>query len=156
MIEKEWFDFATTPPDQGDSGNVEALFLPSDNPEGEPELKTLSLYHYADDRGSIWGHSVPSEKPYRWKTLHEKYLRWRYIGPPVPEKEEQNYIAVWAWDEAPGELRALSDHGGDEDWVFLVPEKAREPYWIDSESLGSCNSRHDLPDGRIVIICAHA
>lgn len=31
------------------------------------------------------------------------------------------HIVVYSWDEAPEELQALSQHGGDEDWVIVVP-----------------------------------
>lgn len=30
-------------------------------------------------------------------------------------------ITVWRFDDAPPEYRALSPHGGDEDWLALVP-----------------------------------
>ncbi len=29
-------------------------------------------------------------------------------------------ILVWAWSDAPEEFRALSTHGGDEDWVIVA------------------------------------
>jgi len=34
-----------------------------------------------------------------------------------------NHIRVWAWKDAPEELKALSQHGGDEDWLALLPPK---------------------------------
>lgn len=34
-------------------------------------------------------------------------------------------ITVWAWDDAPEDLRALSPHGGDEDWIVVLP-----PGWL--------------------------
>jgi len=30
-------------------------------------------------------------------------------------------VMVWNWDEAPDEFRACSSHGGDEDFVIVVP-----------------------------------
>jgi hypothetical protein len=30
-------------------------------------------------------------------------------------------IRVWSWKDAPDEYKALSNHGGDEDWVALIP-----------------------------------
>lgn len=32
-----------------------------------------------------------------------------------------NHIRVWRFDDAPEELRDLSHHGGDEDWLALIP-----------------------------------
>ena len=147
--EKTWFPFVTHTPEQQDSGNIEALF---ENEEGEPELATLRLYHYADGR-SAWGHSTPAPN-FRWQTHHAEYIRWRFINGHVPTPDEQgNCILVWRWDHAPGELRALSDHGGDEDWVVLVPENEWEPSWL---STGVAVSEHKLPDKRTVYIQAHA
>lgn len=34
---------------------------------------------------------------------------------------EKEPIKVWEWSDAPEEFRALSTHGGDEDWVVFVP-----------------------------------
>lgn len=30
-------------------------------------------------------------------------------------------IIIWRWVDAPAELKALSTHGGDEDWLAVVP-----------------------------------
>ena len=69
-------------------------------------------------------------------------------------------IKVWDWDDAPEEYRALSQNGGDEDWVALVPPhySARYISWMESGSSFGCCSVYDypLPDGSIVRIGAHA
>lgn len=71
-------------------------------------------------------------------------------------------IKVWRWEDAPEELRALSTHGGDEDWVALLPPNyAGEGEWIgwleSGTSFGCCDvSSHPLPDGSVVKIGAHA
>ena len=68
-------------------------------------------------------------------------------------------IKVWDWDEAPEELKALSPHGGDEDWVALVPKHLADRHigWLESGSFGCCDiSRHELPNGDVVRIGAHA
>lgn len=83
----------------------------------------------------------------------------------IPSKEIQGSAClVWAWDDAPEELQAYSEHGGDEDWLVLVPagqfskEDVKEgnlPYWM--EVMDSCHrpSVHWLKDGRLLLISAH-
>ena len=69
-------------------------------------------------------------------------------------------IRVWRFQDAPKDLAALSRDGGDEDWLALVPVYLRNAYisWLeDGGPFGVCSvSRHDLPDGRVVFIGAHA
>jgi hypothetical protein len=72
-------------------------------------------------------------------------------------------IKVWPWSEAPTELKALSPHGGDEDWVALIPARLAGKWigWCDPNIAGTpfgCAgiSEHQLSDGSIVRIGAHA
>ena len=73
-------------------------------------------------------------------------------------------IKVWRWEDAPEELRSLSPHGGDEDWVALIPPSFEfvtgDTYigWMQSGGPFGCSdiSEHKLPDGSIVKIGAHA
>jgi hypothetical protein len=69
-------------------------------------------------------------------------------------------ITVWRFEDAPPEFRGLSGHGGDEDWLALVPAALADDYigWLDSGSaFGRCDtSEHKLPDGSVVYIGAHA
>jgi hypothetical protein len=69
-------------------------------------------------------------------------------------------ISVWQWEDAPAEFRALSEHGGDEDWVALVPSELADVWigWLESgTTFGVCHvSKHPLPDGRVIHIGAHA
>lgn len=71
-----------------------------------------------------------------------------------------NPILVWPFDEAPQEYRDLSDHGGDEDGLALVPvEHAGKwiPWLEEGRAFGRCSvSKHALPDGSAVYIGAHA
>ena len=137
-------------------GCVEAEFV---NELGRLDYATVRQYHYADERGSLWGHSTGSWREENYKILHPKYYRWRFTGPLVPSLELQGKaILVWSFYDAPGELRCLSNHGGDEDWVALVPENMSQPSWMDSgTNFGCCDvSDHQLPDGRNVHIGAHA
>lgn len=71
-------------------------------------------------------------------------------------------IRVWRFSDAPEEFQRLSEHGGDEDWVALVPEHIMAdgtPTWLWSGTpFGVCDvSEHPLIDGRgTVFIGAHA
>lgn len=68
-------------------------------------------------------------------------------------------IQVWPFDEAPQWLQDLSPHGGDEDWVALVPARMAGDYiaWLrEGTPFGCCDVLgHTLPDGRVVYIGAH-
>ena len=66
-------------------------------------------------------------------------------------------ILVWPFETSPPEYKALSKHGGDEDWLALVPIELTGRYiaWLDSGAVGDV-SVHPLPDGRTVYIGAHA
>ena len=69
-------------------------------------------------------------------------------------------ILVWDFKDAPEEYRALSEHGGDEDWLALVPSNLAGEYipWLETGGpFGCCSvSEHSLDDGRVVFIGAHA
>ena len=69
-------------------------------------------------------------------------------------------IQVWRFFDAPEQCQALSQHGGDEDWVALIPAALLDEWmpWMESGSaFGCCDvSIHELPDGRQVRIGAHA
>lgn len=69
---------------------------------------------------------------------------------------------VWPFDDAPAELRALSENGGDEDWLVLWPPGsvgARGEYVAWHDRLGPSTPDPDeywLPCGAVVLISAHA
>jgi hypothetical protein len=137
-------------------GCVEAEFI---DKHGELSYAEVRQYHYSDERGSLWGHYTGSLKDGTYKTHHPKYYRWRFTGPLVPSLEAQGRsILVWNWRDAPGELRCLSEHGGDEDYVGLLPSGLDVPSWMESgSSFGCCSvSEHAYDDGRTVFIGAHA
>lgn len=72
-----------------------------------------------------------------------------------------NHIRVWEFHDAPEELRELSGHGGDEDWLALIPPKLAGDYipWIEDGPFGRCCvSKHVHPElpGYVVKIGAHA
>ena len=41
-------------------------------------------------------------------------------------------VLIWAWDDAPLELQAVSDNGGDEDFLVEFP-----PRWDDEYSMAA-------------------
>lgn len=72
-------------------------------------------------------------------------------------------IKVWPWAVAPEEYKALSTHGGDEDWVAYVPVEFNELAipWLGENGAGHfgvCNtSVHDIEeDDATVYIGAHS
>lgn len=71
-------------------------------------------------------------------------------------------MRIWRWKDAPEELKNLSEHGGDEDWVALLPPRLADDFipWLESgTSFGCCDvSEHTHPElpGYIVKIGAHA
>lgn len=71
-----------------------------------------------------------------------------------------NTILVWRWQDAPESYKAMSPHGGDEDWVAYVPEslKNEDIPWMESFTpFGVCHvSEHNLPGSGVVRIGAHA
>lgn len=88
------------------------------------------------------------------------WSEWRWTGPAVPPPESHgSAILTWRWQDAPGELRALSSHGVDEDWLSLVPVALADEDigWMEGGAYGCCDvSRDVLADGRVVVIGAHA
>ena len=69
-------------------------------------------------------------------------------------------IQVWSFYDAPEAYRELSPHGGDEDWLALIPAHLADRYigWLESgSSFGRCDvSEHPQPDGSIIRIGAHS
>lgn len=68
-------------------------------------------------------------------------------------------IKIWRFHDAPEELKALSPHCGDEDYLAVVPPDWDYfmPLWLQYGSFGCCDiSEHKLPDGSTVFIGAHA
>lgn len=70
---------------------------------------------------------------------------------------------IYDFDDAPLEYKQLSTHGGDEDWVIVMPKDTALPfpmYYLESGSdyadgWGHIDA-HELEDGTKVIILAHA
>lgn len=68
-------------------------------------------------------------------------------------------ILLWHFYDAPSEYRALSEHGGDEDYLAFVPHGVDVPWWMDEEEcsvFGVCSITKHQVDGGYVYIGAHA
>lgn len=84
-------------------------------------------------------------------------LNRREFGPLDTVETQGCRFIVWAWADAPPSLRWLSEHGGDEDWVLLTPPGEDCPGWAEGGRFGCCSTTEvRLPDGRLVVIGAHA
>lgn len=122
----------------------------------------LHQFHYTDERGSQWGFVVESYRTHGRQVEDTGHFDgWVWLGPGIPTAEAQAAaFLLWAWDSAPGELRALSEHGGDEDVVCLCPPSCAShediPWWVERVHWDDRPSTGNLPDGRLVIIWAHA
>lgn len=153
---RSWKEWSDVPPDPEATGCIEAEYV---DEKGCIAHAPVWQFHYANERGSLWGHSSGDWRDGTYKTNHPQYYRWRFTGPIVPSREGQGKaILIWTFREAPGELRSLSRHGGDEDWVALLPVGMEQPSWMETgSSFGCCDvSEHQLDDGRQVYIGAHA
>jgi hypothetical protein len=77
-------------------------------------------------------------------------------------RDYDDAMKVWRFEDAPEELRRLSEHGGDEDWILFVPSDLWDgevwPLWAaEGTPFGPCSvSHHRLADGSRVLIGAHA
>ena len=70
-------------------------------------------------------------------------------------------IQVWRFPEAPEELRALSPHGGDEDWLALIPPPLTDLWMalLETQVFGYCHISehvHPMLPGWKVQIGVHA
>lgn len=82
-------------------------------------------------------------------------LKANLLKEPLPPS-----IRVWPFHEAPPSLKALSGHGGDEDWLAYIPVEFADRHipWADEATpFGVCNvETHDLGNGGKILIGAHA
>ena len=75
-------------------------------------------------------------------------------------KKDRTAILVWQFRDAPARYRDQSTHGGDEDWLAVVPPYLKDEWisWLESGGrFGCCSvSKQPQPDGSILYIGAHA
>lgn len=79
--------------------------------------------------------------------------------PSSDEDLRTGAILVWRFHEAPPQYQALSDHGGDEDWVAFIPDSLAGEWigWLqEGTSFGCCRVSEHSVDGGVVRIGAHA
>ena len=70
---------------------------------------------------------------------------------------QSDHIKVWPFKSAPEELKALSQAGGDEDWLAVVPNRMLADYCISWLAwLGSCRTERYPIAGAAVFIGQHA
>jgi hypothetical protein len=121
--------------------------------EGEARIKvgwtTFSAEVVLD---ALWGLAQPDTLEHA--LIHEL----RKAKSAMEAAKGSNAIAVYRFHEAPEDLQALSQHGGDEDWLAVIPPGADEPLWADEgTAFGCCSvSRHEMTGGWLVLIGAHA
>jgi hypothetical protein len=68
-------------------------------------------------------------------------------------------IRVWDFYDAPEALQRLSYHGGDEDWIGLIPPKysGRWLHWMEQPYFGCAGvDEYHTKDGWEIRIGAHA
>lgn len=78
-------------------------------------------------------------------------------------------LITWTWDNAPEEYKKLSRHGGSENYVMLCPKEQVSYLWPncldDAFTQNSISNwipswgwaeRHELSNGNVVVIFAHA
>lgn len=73
-------------------------------------------------------------------------------------------LLIWPFSEAPAELQALSDNGGDEDWLAIISPALAEksngepPFFMFSLGFDTCLDPQvvRLGSGVLVVIGAHA
>ena len=113
----------------------------------------------------MWTKDVPTKPGYYWS----RGLRGIRVveASPHPVFHELRYGFTGMREMYhPDELRELSGHCGDEDYVALVPKTRGGDHLVEvffGENYMVCNpfgvsgiERHEMPDGSVVFIGAHA
>lgn len=62
-------------------------------------------------------------------------------------------MRLWSFYDAPEKYMKLSNHGGDEDWLALVPKNYPHIIpWLEFGTFGVCEiSVHETEDGAVYI-----
>ena len=88
--------------------------------------------------------------------LNHYFGRIGHLG----DKDAITPMLIWAFHDAPEPLKALSENGGDEDWLVAIPKHYEErikmePLWV--TYLGACDRDFiDVSDNYLVVIGSHA
>jgi len=75
--------------------------------------------------------------------------------------QQDDHVKVWQYCDAPPALQGLSQNGGDEDWLALVPTSILETAsgyipWLEVSAFGCCHVCKYPIAGAIVYIGCHA
>lgn len=69
-------------------------------------------------------------------------------------------IKVWRFEDAPKKYQKLSQNGGDEDWIALVPQCMANDWigWLEEGTIFGCCCVHQytLKNGDVIRIGCHA
>jgi len=82
---------------------------------------------------------------------------WAVLSDGVAAKECM--ISYWEFRDAPEDLRHMSEHGGDEDWLAVIPHDMMTPHHWQSGTYCDDNisrTPHPYVKGLDVVIGAHA
>ena len=69
------------------------------------------------------------------------------------------FVKVWRFADAPKEFQDLSQNGGDEDYLALLPKglQGQDFAWLDCRHFGfCCIDKHELPNGDTIYIGSHS
>jgi hypothetical protein len=91
----------------------------------------------------------------------ESFQIWAKLDPHRADNyqsvTQERVVKVWDFRDAPIEYQRLSENGGDEDWVALIPiEYGSIPYFIEQMSSGLFSVDQYAVDVGIIYIGAHA
>jgi hypothetical protein len=85
------------------------------------------------------------------------YSRWDPTY-PLDMRGLARPILVWRYCDAPEEIKELANHGGDEDWVALVPLEvvAKNIHWMDEgTTFGCCSVKYIVLRDATLVVGTH-
>lgn len=78
--------------------------------------------------------------------------------PTISEKGYSLPIQIWKFDQAPSIYKEMSNSGGDEDWIALIPPALFEyglPFWLESMDSMHRPQVYAIAMGYKVVIASH-
>lgn len=136
--------------------NAPLACLRGEVPEAVSGMLDISDMADEDD----WVALVPPEmkdKLLPWGERDEAVV-WTCFSSTRNLRQSPLCAKIYLWDEAPMRLKALSNHGGDEDWLAVLPRRFGNcPLLHTGTNFAPCRaSKYKLRDGRTIRIGAHA
>lgn len=83
---------------------------------------------------------------------------FRQAEPLISEKGYKLPIQIWKFEGAPKLYQEMSDAGGDEDWIALIPPNLFDyglPFWMESMDSLHRPQIYDIALGYKVVIASH-